>query len=127
MTLRMKLDVPGSAGALTTAADRKLQEGQRVSSSSVTSKELFLLAASNPLPSSRDEKYPLFLLPQQNLRQLRLDLQKLGVDLQSGERACCRNTGGERLRHTLTAADDTLAKQVQQVYPVKFLKVQLNN
>ncbi|XP_043996758.1 kinesin-like protein KIF20A [Gambusia affinis] len=77
MTLRMKLDVPGSAGALTTAADRKLQEGQR------------------------------------NLRQLRLDLQKLGVDLQSGERACCRNTGGERLRHTLTAADDTLAKQNQ--------------
>ncbi|XP_027887875.1 kinesin-like protein KIF20A isoform X2 [Xiphophorus couchianus] len=73
--LRMKLDVPGSAGALTTAADRKLQEGQR------------------------------------NLRQLRLDLQKLGVDLQSGERACCRNTGGERLRQTLTAADDTLVKQ----------------
>uniref|UniRef100_A0A3B5LIM9 Kinesin-like protein n=1 Tax=Xiphophorus couchianus TaxID=32473 RepID=A0A3B5LIM9_9TELE len=75
--LRMKLDVPGSAGALTTAADRKLQEGQR------------------------------------NLRQLRLDLQKLGVDLQSGERACCRNTGGERLRQTLTAADDTLVKQNQ--------------
>ncbi|XP_007557438.1 kinesin-like protein KIF20A [Poecilia formosa] len=75
--LRMKLDVPGSAGALTTAADRKLQEGQR------------------------------------NLRQLRLDLQKLGVDLQSGERACCRNTGGERLRHTLAAADDTVAKQNQ--------------
>lgn len=75
--LRMKLDVPGSAGALTNAADRKLQEGQR------------------------------------NLRQLRQDLQKLGVDLQSGERACCRNTGGERLRHTLTAADETLAKQNQ--------------
>uniref|UniRef100_A0A8D0AA11 Kinesin-like protein n=1 Tax=Sander lucioperca TaxID=283035 RepID=A0A8D0AA11_SANLU len=28
-----------------------------------------------------------------NLRQLRLDLQRLGADLQSGERACCRNTG----------------------------------
>ncbi|MED6290639.1 hypothetical protein CHARACLAT_015234 [Characodon lateralis] len=77
VNLRMKLEVPGSAGALTTAADRKLQEGQR------------------------------------NLRQLRLDLQKLGVDLQSGERACCRNTGGNKLRHTLTAADETLAKQSQ--------------
>ncbi|XP_070774201.1 kinesin-like protein KIF20A [Enoplosus armatus] len=50
---------------------------------------------------------------QRNLRQLRLDLQKLGVDLQSGERACCRNTGGERLRQALTAADETLAKQDQ--------------
>lgn len=48
----------------------------------------------------------------QNLRQLRLDLQRLGLNLQSGERACCRNTGGERLRHALTAADHTLAKQV---------------
>ncbi|XP_032388790.1 kinesin-like protein KIF20A isoform X2 [Etheostoma spectabile] len=48
---------------------------------------------------------------QRNLRQLRLDLQRLGVDLQSGERACCRNTGGERLRQALTAADETLAKQ----------------
>ncbi|XP_038133502.1 kinesin-like protein KIF20A [Cyprinodon tularosa] len=75
--LRMKLEVPGSAGVLTTSADRKLQEGQR------------------------------------NLRQLRQDLQKLGVDLQSSERACCRNTGAERLRQTLTAADETLAKQNQ--------------
>uniref|UniRef100_A0A8C2ZNY9 Kinesin-like protein n=1 Tax=Cyclopterus lumpus TaxID=8103 RepID=A0A8C2ZNY9_CYCLU len=50
---------------------------------------------------------------QQNLRQLRLDLQRLGMDLQSGERACCRNTGGERLRQALTAADETLAKQDQ--------------
>ncbi|KAM6907589.1 kinesin-like protein KIF20A [Xenentodon cancila] len=75
--LKMQLEVPGSAGALTSAADRKLQEGQR------------------------------------NLRQLRLDLQRLGVDLQSGERACCRNTGGERLRHALTAADETLVKQNQ--------------
>ena len=48
----------------------------------------------------------------QNLRQLRADLQRLGQDLQSGERACCRNTGGERLRQTLASADDTLAKQV---------------
>ncbi|MEQ2197760.1 hypothetical protein XENOCAPTIV_002860, partial [Xenoophorus captivus] len=29
VNLRMKLEVPGSAGTLTTAADRKLQEGQR--------------------------------------------------------------------------------------------------
>lgn len=49
---------------------------------------------------------------QQNLRQLRLDLQKLGSDLQSGERACCRNTGGERLRQAITSADEMLAKQV---------------
>ncbi|CAJ1064044.1 kinesin-like protein KIF20A [Xyrichtys novacula] len=48
---------------------------------------------------------------QRNLRQLRLDLQRLGLDLQSGERACCRNTGGERLRQALTAADETLVKQ----------------
>lgn len=52
------------------------------------------------------------LHPQQNLRQLRLDLQKLGCDLQSGERACCRNTGGERLRQAITSADEMLAKQV---------------
>nr|XP_040038475.1 kinesin-like protein KIF20A isoform X1 [Gasterosteus aculeatus aculeatus] len=50
---------------------------------------------------------------QRNLRQLRLDLLRLGSDLQSGERACCRNTGGERLRQDLAAADETLAKQDQ--------------
>ncbi|XP_077596546.1 kinesin-like protein KIF20A isoform X2 [Stigmatopora nigra] len=50
---------------------------------------------------------------QRNLRQLRLDLQKLGSELQSGERACCRNTGGERLRQALAAADETLIKQDQ--------------
>ncbi|KAM9348680.1 kinesin-like protein KIF20A [Symphorus nematophorus] len=75
--LKTQLEIPGSTGTLTGAADRKLEEGQR------------------------------------NLRQLRLDLQKLGADLQSGERACCRNTGGERLRQALTAADETLAKQDQ--------------
>ncbi|XP_054481919.1 kinesin-like protein KIF20A isoform X2 [Anoplopoma fimbria] len=73
--LKVQLEVPGSTGTLTTAADRKLEDGQR------------------------------------NLRQLRLDLQRLGADLQSGERACCRNTGGERLRQALAAADETLAKQ----------------
>uniref|UniRef100_A0A8C9RQ40 Kinesin-like protein n=1 Tax=Scleropages formosus TaxID=113540 RepID=A0A8C9RQ40_SCLFO len=50
---------------------------------------------------------------QRSLRQLRLDLQRLGLDLQSAERACCSNTGGERLRQALAAADDTLAKQGQ--------------
>ncbi|XP_036975756.1 kinesin-like protein KIF20A [Acanthopagrus latus] len=75
--LKMQLEVPGSTGTLTSAADRKLEEGQR------------------------------------NLRQLRMDLQRLGAGLQSGERACCRNTGGERLRQALTAADETLAKQDQ--------------
>nr|XP_057912919.1 kinesin-like protein KIF20A [Doryrhamphus excisus] len=50
---------------------------------------------------------------QRNLRQLRVDLQRLGSDLQSGERACCRNTGGERLRQALSAADETLMKQDQ--------------
>ncbi|XP_070699642.1 kinesin-like protein KIF20A isoform X2 [Pempheris klunzingeri] len=74
--LKMQLEVPGSTGTLTSAADRKLEDGQR------------------------------------NLRQLRQDLQKLGLDLQSGERACCRNTGGERLRQALAAADETLAKQL---------------
>ncbi|XP_061155696.1 kinesin-like protein KIF20A isoform X3 [Syngnathus typhle] len=49
---------------------------------------------------------------QRNLRQLRSDLQKLGSDLQSGERACCRNTSGERLRQALAAADETLIKQL---------------
>ncbi|XP_019941384.2 kinesin-like protein KIF20A isoform X2 [Paralichthys olivaceus] len=73
--LKMQMEVPGSTGTHTGAADRKLEEGQR------------------------------------NLRQLRLDLQRLGVDLQSAERACCRNTGGERLRQALNAADETLAKQ----------------
>ncbi|XP_074528864.1 kinesin-like protein KIF20A [Halichoeres trimaculatus] len=75
--LKMQLEVPGSAGTLTSTVDRKLEDGQR------------------------------------NLRQLRLDLQRLGLDLQSGERACCRNTGGEKLRQALTAADETLAKQDQ--------------
>uniref|UniRef100_A0A3P8WYB4 Kinesin-like protein n=1 Tax=Cynoglossus semilaevis TaxID=244447 RepID=A0A3P8WYB4_CYNSE len=55
----------------------------------------------------------LFNKTQGNLRQLRENLQKLGVDLQSGERACCRNTGGERLRQTLNTADETLVKQDQ--------------
>ncbi|XP_061741656.1 kinesin-like protein KIF20A isoform X2 [Nerophis ophidion] len=50
---------------------------------------------------------------QRNLRQLRTDLHQLGSDLQSGMRACCSNTGGERLRQALSAADETLIKQDQ--------------
>uniref|UniRef100_A0A672LTA3 Kinesin-like protein n=1 Tax=Sinocyclocheilus grahami TaxID=75366 RepID=A0A672LTA3_SINGR len=51
----------------------------------------------------------------QNLKQLRLELQMLGVKLQSGERACCRNTDGERLRNALSSADGKLAKQDQML------------
>ncbi|KAJ3589009.1 hypothetical protein NHX12_009859 [Muraenolepis orangiensis] len=50
---------------------------------------------------------------QKNLRQLRTDLQRLVGDLQSGERACCRNTDGERLRQALSGADEKLVKQDQ--------------
>ncbi|KAJ8266144.1 hypothetical protein GJAV_G00126440 [Gymnothorax javanicus] len=48
---------------------------------------------------------------QRSLRQLRADLRGMATDLQAAERACCRNTGGERLRQALGAADDLLAKQ----------------
>uniref|UniRef100_A0A8C5C9V0 Kinesin-like protein n=1 Tax=Gadus morhua TaxID=8049 RepID=A0A8C5C9V0_GADMO len=50
---------------------------------------------------------------QRNLRQLRLSLQRLVGNLQSGERACCRNTDGERLRQGLSSADETLVRQDQ--------------
>ncbi|XP_067280652.1 kinesin-like protein KIF20A [Pseudorasbora parva] len=69
----------GITGTMTTAAERKLEEGQR------------------------------------NLKQLRMDLQMLGIKLQSGERACCRNTDGEKLRHALSSADSKLAKQDQML------------
>nr|XP_020454613.1 kinesin-like protein KIF20A [Monopterus albus]XP_020454614.1 kinesin-like protein KIF20A [Monopterus albus] len=75
--LKMELEVSGSTGNFTGAAERKLEEGQR------------------------------------NLRQLCLDLQRLRLDLQSGERACCRITGGEKLRQAIVAAHDTLLKQDQ--------------
>lgn len=73
--MEVSLAVPGPTKALTSSADRKLEEAQK------------------------------------NLRQLRLDLRRLVGDLQSGERACCRNTDGERLRQALTGADETLVKQ----------------
>uniref|UniRef100_W5KMB2 Kinesin-like protein n=1 Tax=Astyanax mexicanus TaxID=7994 RepID=W5KMB2_ASTMX len=71
--------ISSSTCSLTSAADRKLEEGQR------------------------------------NLRQLRADLHLLGLKLQSGERACCRNTDGEKLRMALSSADTTLAKQGQML------------
>ncbi|KAK2873194.1 hypothetical protein Q8A67_023091 [Cirrhinus molitorella] len=52
---------------------------------------------------------------QRNLKQLRIELQMLGVKLQSGERACCRNTDGEKLRNALSSADSRLAKQDQML------------
>ncbi|XP_056302804.1 kinesin-like protein KIF20A [Danio aesculapii] len=52
---------------------------------------------------------------QRNLKQLRVELQMLGIKLQSGERACCRNTDGEKLRHALSSADSKLAKQDQML------------
>lgn len=110
--LKMQLEVPGSAGTLTSAADRKLEEGQRVSTCSTqTHCCMWVSGLFERLKFVCVYIFLVFL--QQNLRQLRLNLQRLGVDLQSGERACCRNTGGERLRHALTAADETLAKQVE--------------
>ncbi|XP_073680893.1 kinesin-like protein KIF20A [Garra rufa] len=52
---------------------------------------------------------------QRNLKQLRMELQMLGEKLQSGERACCRNTDGEKLRNALSSADSRLAKQDQML------------
>ncbi|XP_050948484.1 kinesin-like protein KIF20A [Labeo rohita] len=52
---------------------------------------------------------------QRNLKQLRTELQLLGVKLQSGERACCRNTDGEKLRNALSSADSKLVKQDQML------------
>ncbi|KAJ8337523.1 hypothetical protein SKAU_G00364890 [Synaphobranchus kaupii] len=71
------LSLPAPSSPLTSAVDRKLEEGQRC------------------------------------LRQLRMDLQGMGRDLQYAERACCHNTSGERLRLLLANTDSTLAKQDQ--------------
>ncbi|KAM8835594.1 kinesin-like protein KIF20A isoform 1-T4 [Synchiropus picturatus] len=73
-------------------------------------RQLEVPASSRNLTMSVDRKIE---EGQRNLSQLRADLQRLGTDLQSGERACCRNTGGERLRQALSSADETLAKQDQ--------------
>lgn len=109
--LKMQLEVSGSTGNLTGAADRKLEEGQRVSyCCTITNAVLFWCMWASTL-----KRATFGTLSSQNLRQLRVDLQRLGVDLQSGERACCRNTGGERLRQALNVADETLAKQVHYI------------
>ncbi|XP_034764702.2 kinesin-like protein KIF20A [Acipenser ruthenus] len=50
---------------------------------------------------------------QKSIRALRSELQKLGESLQSAERACCRNTSAEKLRHTLNTCDEILSKQDQ--------------
>uniref|UniRef100_A0A671KPL0 Kinesin-like protein n=1 Tax=Sinocyclocheilus anshuiensis TaxID=1608454 RepID=A0A671KPL0_9TELE len=86
----------GATGTLTTSAERKLQEGQRVSASASA--------------SASTSAFTLL-----NLKQLRMELQMLGVELQSGERACCRNTDGEKLRIALSSADGRLAKQDQML------------
>ncbi|XP_058482614.1 kinesin-like protein KIF20A isoform X2 [Solea solea] len=72
--------------------------------------QLEVPGATGSMPGAADRKLE---EGQRNLRQLRVDLQRLGEDLQSGERACCRNTGGERLRQALNTADETLAKHDQ--------------
>ncbi|XP_041078953.1 kinesin-like protein KIF20A isoform X2 [Polyodon spathula] len=71
--------LPHSASALTSAVDRKLEEGQK------------------------------------SIRTLRSELQKLGESLQSAERACCRNTSAEKLRHTLNTCDEILLKQITAI------------
>ncbi|XP_062867128.1 kinesin-like protein KIF20A [Trichomycterus rosablanca] len=52
---------------------------------------------------------------QKTLRQLRANLQTVVVKLQSGERACCHYTDGEKLRSALNIADTTLLKQDQML------------
>ncbi|XP_029439174.1 kinesin-like protein KIF20A [Rhinatrema bivittatum] len=50
---------------------------------------------------------------QKHVRMLRSELQKLGNSLQSAVRACCHNTSAEKLRLTLNACHNILAKQDQ--------------
>nr|XP_033782899.1 kinesin-like protein KIF20A isoform X2 [Geotrypetes seraphini] len=50
---------------------------------------------------------------QKHVRMLRFELQKIGDSLQSSVRACCHNTSAEKLRLTLNACHDILAKQDQ--------------
>ncbi|TSL04225.1 Kinesin-like protein KIF20A [Bagarius yarrelli] len=67
---------------------------------------------------------------QKTLRQLRADLHTLVLKLQSGERACCHYTDGEKLRIALNTADSTLLKQDQMLMDLhstlQLLKAQLN-
>ncbi|NXC37256.1 KI20A protein, partial [Campylorhamphus procurvoides] len=50
---------------------------------------------------------------QKNIRLLRSELEKIGVYLQSAERACCHSTGAGKLREALCTCDDILARQDQ--------------
>ncbi|XP_066573208.1 kinesin-like protein KIF20A [Amia ocellicauda] len=50
---------------------------------------------------------------QKSLRLLRDELSGLRAGLQAAGRACCRNTGGERLRGTLGTCHNILTKQEQ--------------
>ncbi|XP_017349064.1 kinesin-like protein KIF20A [Ictalurus punctatus] len=67
---------------------------------------------------------------QKTLRQLRADLHTLVLKLQSGERACCHFTDGEKLRTALNTADSTLIKQDQMLMELhstlQLLKAQLH-
>ncbi|KAI5622519.1 kinesin-like protein KIF20A, partial [Silurus asotus] len=67
---------------------------------------------------------------QKTLRQLRADLRALVLKLQSGERACCHYTDGEKLRTALNTADSTLLKQDQMLMDLhstmQLLKAQLH-
>ncbi|KAB5548965.1 hypothetical protein PHYPO_G00061750 [Pangasianodon hypophthalmus] len=67
---------------------------------------------------------------QKTLRQLRADLHTLVLKLQSGERACCHYTEGEKLRTALNTADSTLIKQDQMLMDLhstlQLLKAQLH-
>ncbi|KAG7321136.1 hypothetical protein KOW79_015551 [Hemibagrus wyckioides] len=68
---------------------------------------------------------------QKTLRQLRADLRTLVLKLQSGERACCHYTDGEKLRLALNTADSTLIKQDQMLMELhstlQLLKAQLHH
>ncbi|XP_060792012.1 kinesin-like protein KIF20A [Neoarius graeffei] len=68
---------------------------------------------------------------QKTLRQLRADLHSLVVKLQSGGRACCHYTDGEKLRTALNTADSTLLKQDQMLMDLhltlQLLKAQLHH
>ncbi|MCI4386644.1 hypothetical protein PGIGA_G00064800 [Pangasianodon gigas] len=69
-------------------------------------------------------------LKQTELTLKTLDLHTLVLKLQSGERACCHYTEGEKLRTALNTADSTLIKQDQMLMDLhstlQLLKAQLH-
>ncbi|XP_067852588.1 kinesin-like protein KIF20A [Heptranchias perlo] len=48
---------------------------------------------------------------QRNAKALQKELQKIEQAMQASERACCHNTGAEKLRRTLAKCEDLMAKQ----------------